>query len=141
MILDQNLIFSDSQAVTADAPSTNSIDLGPVGKTGFGGKQLKRYLGKAKVTPLLIQVVEDFATCTSVTFQVQSAVDAAFTAPKNIVEETILLANLKVGKKCEGIQELPIIKERYVRINYVVNGPDATAGKITAAIVGAVGDA
>ena len=62
MILDNKVLFSDAQAITAAAlaASTNVIDLGAMGKTAYNSVQLVRRMSKDN-TPLLIQVVEDFA--------------------------------------------------------------------------------
>lgn len=132
MVLDKNTMFSDAQAITASAPSTNVIDLGALGKTAFGGNQLKMNVGHKRI-PLLIQVVEDFATLTSLKVAVESDDNSGFSSAKEILSETIAVADLKAGYS-SVIDKLPRIKERYVRINFTVNGSNATAGKITAGI-------
>jgi len=138
MILDSNVLFSDAQAITASAASTNVIDLGATGKTAYGQVQLVRNLGKGGEIPLLIQVVETFAGCTSVTAIVQTDDNSAFSSPKDIQALTVPLAELKKGYIfCDD--DLPRgIKERYLRIYFTVVGGPASAGKITAGIVGAV---
>jgi len=140
MIIDKSLILSDSQAIVDDAPSTNVIDLGAMGKTGFLGIQLKRNLGRTKKVPLLIQVTETFLTCTSLTVQFQSDDASNFPSPKTLQEETVLLADLKAGKILNMDCFPSGIKEQFVRLNFVVNGANATAGKIFAGVVGAVDD-
>jgi hypothetical protein len=138
MILDELSIFSDAQAVTVSAASTNVYDLGAPGVAAYNQIQLKRNLGKGSQIPLLIQVVEDFATLTSLTFSVQTDNDVAFGSPKVIMSETVAVADLKEGY-ISVIDKLPRnVTERYVRIFYTVAGSSATAGKVTAAFVGAV---
>lgn len=138
MILDQNSLFSDAQAITASANSTNFYDLGQPGVTAYNSNQLKRNLGKAKETPLLIQVVEDFNTLTSLQIIVQTDDNSAFSSAKDVMSVTVPLAELKAGYICP-IDKLPRgIVERFVRIRYVVGGTNPTLGKVTAGIVAAV---
>ena len=138
MILDQNALFSDKQAITASAASTNFYDLGAPGVTGYNSAQLLRNLGKGKETPLLVQVNEDFDALTSLSIAIQSDEDPAFGTPKTVVEISVPLADLVVGYILP-IDKLPRdIKERYVRIFYTVVGLAPTTGQITAGIVAAV---
>jgi len=133
MVLDKSLLFSEAQAITADAASTNVIDLGALGITPHLGAQLKHNVGHKKI-PLLIQVVENFATLTSLKIAIQSDDNDGFSSAKELLAITVPVAELIAGFKVP-FRQLPIIKERYVRIYYDVNGSNATAGKITAGIV------
>jgi hypothetical protein len=138
MILDQNALFSDAQAVIADAPSTNYYDLGLPGIAAYNSVQLKRNIGKGGHVPLLIQVVEDFNTLTSLEIIVQTDEDPAFGSAKNVMSVTVPLAELVAGF-ISPIDKLPRgIVERYLRVYYNVVGTNPTLGKITAGIVGAV---
>lgn len=138
MILDQHAIFSDAQAITATANSTNTIDLGAPGVAAYNSVQLKRNLGKGMDTPLLIQVVQDFNLLTSLQFIVQTDDNDAFSSAKDVLSITVPLAELKAGF-ISPIDRLPrSITERFVRIRYVVSGTAPTSGKVTAAIVAAV---
>lgn len=137
MILDQNAIFSDAQAIVASAVSTNTYDLGLPGVAAYNSVQLKRNIGKGCEIPLLIQVVEDFDALTSLTIHVQSDDNVGFSSAKNVMSETVLLADLKAGY-ISNIDKLPEIKEQFIRLSYVVAGSNPTVGKITAAFVGAV---
>lgn len=136
MVLGANTNFSEGQAITASAPSTNVLDLGALGKTAYQGAQLKHNVGHKNI-PLLIQVVEDFATLTSLKIAVESDDNSAFSSPKEVISETVAVADLKAGYE-SVISKLPRIKERYIRINYTVAGVNATAGKITAGIALAI---
>jgi hypothetical protein len=138
MILDQLTLLSDGQAITVDAGSTNCLDLGAPGIIPYGAIQLKRNFKGGKKIPLLIQVTEAFATLTSLEVIVQSDDNSSFSSPKDLMSSTVAVAELKAGY-IFAITELPkSIKERYIRVYYNVIGSSATAGKITAAIVGAV---
>lgn len=139
MILDQLTLLSNAQAITADAGSTNCLDLGAPGIIPYGLIQMKRNIGKGGCdVPLLIQVVEDFATCTSLEVLVQSDDNDAFSSPKDLISHTVAVAELKKGFKF-AIDKIPRgTKERYVRIYFNVIGANATAGKITAGVVGSV---
>lgn len=138
MVFDQLSLFSDAQAITATANSTDFYDLGVPGVAAYNSVQLRRNLGKGKETPLLIQVVEDFNTLTSLQIIVQSDDNAAFSSAKDVMSVTVPLAELKAGFICP-IDKLPRgITERFIRLRYVVAGTDPTLGKITAGVVGAV---
>lgn len=141
MVLDKNTMFSEDQAITVSAPSTNVLDLGALGKVsydpGTGKPQLLHAVGRGRDIPLLIQVTEDFATLTSLKIAVETDDNSAFSSAKEVLSQTVAVAELKKGFK-PSFRELPIIKERYVRINFTVNGANATAGKITAALALAV---
>jgi hypothetical protein len=135
MILDQNSLFSDNQAITGSANSTNHYDLGLPGIAAYNNIQLKRNLGKAKETPLLIQVTESFNTLTSLQIIVQTDDNGAFGSAKDVMSVTVPLAELVAGYICP-IDKLPRgIVEQFVRIRYVVAGTAPTLGKITAGFV------
>lgn len=137
MFLDNRALFSDDQAITASAASTESYDLGAAGKT-YDGAQIQRNMGKAGHIPLLIQITEDFDNLTDLKIALQSDDDPAFGSPKEVASETILLADLKAGK-ISSIDKLPRgVKERYLRFFYTVNGAAPSQGKITAGFVAAV---
>lgn len=133
MIFSRNLTLSDAQAITATAASTNVIDTGAFG-IPHGGNALSRDLGKGTFIPFLVQVTEDFASLTSLKFSLQCDDNSGFSSAKTVVEQTILLADLKSGKQV-ALQVLPNdITERYVRMHYTVSGSNATAGKVTAGV-------
>jgi len=133
MILSAQLLFSDDQAITATAVSTNVVDLGVPG-TPFGGNQLNQDIGKGTPIPLLVQVTEDFNNATSVTVTVEVSAAAAMTSPVVLATETILLANLVAGKQTH-VQFVPKDADlRYLAVRYTVAGTAPTTGKFTAGI-------
>lgn len=128
MLYDKENLFSENQAITADAASTNVIKItnGQLKEVAFGTP-----------IPLRIQVTEDFATLTSLNIKVQTATDAAFTTPVDLAETgAIAAATLKAGYVAP-INFIPKGNKGYMRLYYDVTGSNATTGKITAGIVAA----
>jgi len=123
MLLDLENSFSNAQAITTSAASTNVLKAGGViNEIAFGNP-----------IPLRIQVVEDFTGCTSVEFKVQTATDSAFTTPVDLVSTgAVALAKLKAGYVAP-ILYMPKGNKGYLRIYYNVVGT-ATKGKVTAGI-------
>lgn len=132
MILSSQLIFSDDQAITATAISTNVVDLGVAG-TPYGGKAaLHQDIGKGTKVPILIQVTEAFTNLTSLTIAIETG--AAVTLATVVISKSILLADLVLGYQFV-INVLPNeIDERYLGCRYTVVGTAPDAGKITAGI-------
>ena len=121
-ILDFENLFSDEQAVTVSAASTNLVDLGTANQR-HGSKRT-----------ILVTVTEAFLTLTSVTLVLQSDATAAFGSPAVVLQSrAIVLADLTIGAQFE----IPIPKEceQFVRMYYTVAGTAATAGKVTAGII------
>jgi hypothetical protein len=134
MILDKQNLFSDQQAITASAASTNQIDLGATGTPTYAAAALKSDLGISNV-PVLIQVTETFATLTSLAVSVQTDNDPAFGSPKTVVASAaVAAAELKAGYRFPIVWVPRGTDERYLRLSYTVAGTNATAGKITAGI-------
>lgn len=125
MLFDKENQFSDNQAITASAPSTNVIDMtGNLNEIAF-----------ATPMPLRIQVVEDFATLTSLEIKVQTATDSVFTSPVTLATTgSIPIADLVKGYVAP-INFIPKGNKGYMRLYYAVTGDNATAGKIKAGIV------
>lgn len=138
MIFDKTLLFSDRQAITADAASTDIIDLGATGTVYGAAAALTRDVGKGNRLPINIQVVETFNTLTSLTFSVQVDTVENFGSPKTVASQTIPLAELTAGKVSSLNFILPGADERYLRVHYDVNGTNPTLGRVTAGIVAAM---
>lgn len=135
MITSAQQTFSDNQAITASAASTNYIDLGEPG-TPHRGNQLTRDIGPGNPIHLEALVTEDFATLTSLDIALQVDDNTSFSSATTVYTVSIPLADLVVGKSIP-IQFVPNgVDERYVRMNYTVNGSNATAGKIWSGISG-----
>ena len=125
MLLDMETLFSNAQAVTATGASTNVIH------TAFG--KLKE-ISFGTPLPLLIQVVEDFAGCTSVKVAVQTSATEDFAEIVTLAETAAIpVAELVAGYKFP-INFMPKGNLGYTRLYYTVDGT-ATAGKIDAGVV------
>lgn len=129
MYIDKELEFSDAQAVTAAAGSTNYIDLGSARDMGLSG-------------PLQVCVtVDEAATATgaaTVTFQLQCDDNSSFSSAKTVIQtDAIGKASLVLGY--QFFLPIPVgLDERYVRLYYSVATGPLTAGKFTAQIVESV---
>lgn len=122
MIIDKENEYSDGQAITADAASTNIIDHGSAyGELGALARPLR---GR-------VQVDTTFDNLTSLTVTLQTATDAAFTSPVGLASKTILAAALVAGAQFDfGI--IPEGALRYTRFYYDVNGTNPAAGALSA---------
>jgi hypothetical protein len=140
MIFDQTLLFSDAQAITASAKSTNAIDLGATGRPYGASADLVRDVGKGTKIPLLVQVVTAFdsvADDETLTVSIQLDSTETFTPDKSITLGTISNAYLKkVGTQIPFDVVPNGVNLRYAQLYYTVAGTgNFTAGKITAGIV------
>lgn len=119
MILDADLVFSNKQAVTATAESTNTLDLGVAGDA----------IGQE----LTIHVVVDtaFSTLTSLTVSLETSANNFQTWTTVLSGPAIARASLTKGASIFCVR-VPRGLSRYVRLKYTVGGSNATAGKVTA---------
>lgn len=119
MILDAMHRFSNAQALTADARSTNAIDLGVTGRKIFAGIQM--------AILLLVSVAADFTTGDE-TYEVQVRTDddVDFGSPTTLSTTAILAAALTAGSK-HVIPLSPAAPcERYLELYYNVGGTTPT---------------
>lgn len=128
MILDQQTLLSDAQAITATAASTNILDLGPIRLGAV------RDIGKGVPIPLLIQVVEAFNNLTSLTVALQVDDNSAFSSAKTVWSNVVVLADLKAGKIVIPEFITRGTDEQFLRLNYTVTGTAPTLGKVTAGV-------
>lgn len=147
MIMDYNLIFSDAQAITASAASTNSLDLS--GGTLFNAGNLPTGQGFGEdlgvgdginVPKVFFNIAEAFTVCTSINFQIQGYDD--WTSPVGWVtyaeSGAVAIASLTLG--AQWYIDLPrrifgARLPRYLRTYYTVAGSTPGAGKVTSGIV------
>ena len=115
-------LFSENQAITTTAASTNVIDTGAAN------------LGDVNQISLEIDVPVAFAGGTSLSVALQhSDDDTAGNFTDALRTAVIVTADLTAGKrifKCA----LPYGLKRFLRLNYTVVGP-MTAGQVTAKLV------
>lgn len=141
MIVDNTLVLSDHQAVTADAGSTNVIDFLAQGTPQGWISAFGRDMGDGYMEiPLLVEVTEAFNNLTSLQVSVQTDDNASFSsATTTVLSPAVVLASLVVGYKFNAIARVPKnTTEQYFRLYYDVTGTAPTTGKIFAAVVGAI---
>jgi len=136
MIFSVEQLFSDDQAITVTAASTNVIDLGATGTVLGGSNALVRDIGRGAPIPILIQVTVDFATLTSLQVTLQAAHVVGFGESYTIAQTPAVVAAELVAGFQFPIIYVPIrTDKRFFRLNYTVAGSNATAGAVTAGIV------
>lgn len=132
MIFSAQQIFSDDQAITASADSTNVIDLGVTGTPYGAVAPLNGDVGKGNKVCVLVQVTEAFNTLTSLEIKISVGTTSALGT--TVVSKVVPLADLVVGYQFP-VDVLPNgIDQRYLGIEYVVAGTAPTTGKVTAGI-------
>lgn len=142
MIKDATLLFSDAQAITATAGSTNTIDLGAMGTVFGAAAALTSDRFKSAHVPILVQVVTTFDTAAEDgTLKIDIELDSTdtFTPDKTITLGTFTEAELVAGFQIPWTLLPQGINLRYARLKYTVAGAgNFTAGAITAGIVAGV---
>ena len=136
MIFDASTLFSNAQAVTATAASTNIIDLGATGTVFGATTAIVRDVGKGKEVSIRASVVESFNNLTSLSIGIETDDNVGFASAKTVwTSPAYALADLAVGAKLLLPDELPVgTDERYLRLKYTVAGTAPTLGKITAGV-------
>lgn len=127
MILDSLNEFSDAQAITDTAVSTNVIDLGPM------DANTRRDIGVSDIY-LVVQVdvaFTDDSSDSTVTVSWQTDVTAAFSGIVTLKTHHIFPALSAVGDQIT-IKLSPDEYEQFNRLNYVVTGGDLTTGSLSA---------
>lgn len=117
-------MFSDDQAVTVTAPSTNIMD------------QLAAGNAVGREVTLDVRVKTTFTAGGSATMTIALETDnnASFSSAVVLWQATtVAVAALTAGKKWRV--KVPIGAERYLRMNYTVATGPMTAGAIDAALV------
>lgn len=117
MYLDKFLQFSDDQALTATALSTNVIDLSNDRKIG---------IGEPMAAVVFVTVAADFTT-TDETYQfvLQTATDEAFTSPITVVASAAINGDeLALGAKV--VLPMGHTNLQFLRINNVLAGTTPT---------------
>lgn len=114
MFIDSQLLFSDAQAVTADAGSTNVVDLG-IAKNLFDGEPM--------AVVLSVDVAAD-GTTTDETyeFQIETDDNAAFSSATDLLVHSIGYAALTAGSTHVLPIPVGVSVERYLRVYYNVGG-------------------
>lgn len=132
MLMDAELLFSDEQAVTTTAASTNIVDL----------LAANRDIGKGEDLELIVSVDEAVTAsgAATVVFALQTDDNSGFSSATDLFATAAIgKATLVAGYVAVKIK-LPRGIERFLRVNYTVATGPLTAGKFTAAIVRNVDD-
>lgn len=112
MYIESTNLFSDDQALTATAVSTNVIDLSIDRNIG---------MGEPVAVVVSVSVAADFTT-TDETYQFQLETDDndSFSSATVIADQTVAAADLAVGDKV--VLFIGHANEQYLRMNYVLGG-------------------
>lgn len=138
MILDTDLLFSDAQAVTAAAASTNYYDTGPLftGNTG-------RNIGVSEELYFSITVdiaFTDSGSNSTLTVDLQTDDNTSFSSIATVATLVTIPALAAAGTKY--FVKVPIATtvpyEKYLRIYYTPNTGDLSAGAVTVALVNSI---
>ena len=134
MILDMQTLFSDDQAVTVTAASTNIIDLGATGTPPLSATALTRDIGPGTPIDILIQLtVAHGGTTPTLDVTLEMDTTDAFGSATTIATATQIAGGL-VGART-SITYIPDgATERYLRLYYTAGGTTPTC-TITAGIV------
>ena len=125
MLLDQNGVLSEKQAVTTTAASTNIIDCTAAGNVVPGGLFV------------VCRVDVAFATLTSLKVAFQTAANENFSDAVELASATFAVAALTKDKQLLAVA-VPAGVKRYLRAYYTVTGDAATAGKVSCFLTDAV---
>jgi len=123
MYIDSLLLLSDGQAITADAVSENTIDLG-----------VARAIANGRPLYVVVVVDETFEGGTSLAIEVVTDTVADLSSPTvQCITDTFLQAVLTAGRDpiVIPIANVANITERYLGLKYDDTG-EFTAGKVTA---------
>lgn len=126
MILDLQSLFSDDQAITVSAASTNIIDLGATGTPPLSSTALTRDIGPGMPIDILIQVtVAHGGTSPLLDIDLEMDTVAAFSSA-TIVASAVQLSGAAVGDRA-SIRWIPDgTSERFIRLAYTAAGTSPT---------------
>ncbi|EKD5498879.1 hypothetical protein OR538_005012 [Pseudomonas aeruginosa] len=134
MYVDKQAEFSDSQAVTATAISTNVYDLYPRGNAV--NTNVTRDIGVGEDIYLVVQcdttATAARAATVTVSLESSSTADLATTPTVHFVSATLALANLVGGTTLLAIKLPAGQYNRYVGVRYTVATGPLTAGAFSA---------
>ncbi len=117
MFLDAQNLFSDAQAITADAASTNVIDL------TLAGRDIAR--GEPMCIVINVDVAADGTTTDETyTFIARNSAAAALTSPVDVGQLTVGYATLVAGYQI--VIPLAPLALRYIGLYYDVGGTTPT---------------
>lgn len=135
MITDELNRFSNNQAITASAASTDVIDLGPLGSAGSPTANTRRDIGQGRPLTFFVHARTAFTAGGAATLQVQLQTSDDNSTWVNLTDSGALaLASLGAGARIAA-QAVPRGVRRYLRVNYTVATGPMTAGAVDAGLV------
>lgn len=169
-MLDKQLQFSNGQAITATAASTNVLDLltseqdtttfttapsSTFGNATYFGEDLGIGQGVGSPQVLVMSGAAAFLTLTSLNIQFQGAPNNATAQASGLISDltfvtyietgtigvALLTASTMIARFAWPKRQIAAALPRFVRLNYVVAGSNATAGSLTADVALATPDA
>ena len=124
MFIDALGLFSDAQAITAQAASTNSVDLGSARNIG---------VGEDLYVAVNVDVAfTDAGSDSTLTVELQTDDDSAFGSPVTNTLFTIPAVTAAGAAFFAKIQP-DQLNERYARLRFTPNNGNLTTGSVTAA--------
>lgn len=134
MIFDANNMFSNAQALTSTAKSTDTVDMGP-------NSHAKNSQGQERDLEIVIYINTTFTDTgndATLTVQVRSSPNSDMSSPVvHDVSDTLLFAEMVAGTRVRFKPRIPIDAGRYLDLNYVVASGPFTAGALSAGVVAA----
>jgi hypothetical protein len=132
MLMDADLLFSDAQAITAQAASTNAIDLGAL-FAGNSGRPLG--LGEPLYLAVTVDVaMTDASSDSTLTVELQTDDNSGFSTPTTVALGTIPALTAAGARFFFNLPEdMPY--ERFIRLRYTPNNGNLTTGSFTAGLV------
>lgn len=127
-MLDKENMFSDAQAITAAAKSTNVIDLSDAGRDIGVGENL--YVGVFVSTAFT-----DAGSDSTLTVDLEQDDDSGMASPVKVQEVGILPALAAIGAKIISRIDPLKITERYLQLSYTPNNGNLTTGAVKAYLV------
>lgn len=121
MYIDKEMLLCDAQAFSADAESTNAIDLGNVTPKNDPGA------GERMVVKCTVDVAADYTTADETyEFQFIQSANANLSSPDNLISRTIAAATLVAGYEFEIPIPAGAINKRYVGLYFNGGGTTPT---------------
>lgn len=127
MLLDKQHQFSDAQAITAAAKSTNVIDLSDAGRDIGNGERLF-------LVVVVTTAFTDAGSNSSLTVDLEQDDDSAMGSPAKVQEIGSFPALSPVGTKLIAAIDPAKISERYLQLGYTPVNGDLTTGAVKAFI-------
>lgn len=135
MITDELNRFSNAQAVTATAVSTDVIDLGPLDSAGAPNANTRRDIGQGEPLTFFAHVRAAFTAGGAGTLNIQLQTSDDNSTYVTLYDSGALaLAALTAGARAVAIA-VPRGVRRYLRVNYVVGTGPMLTGTIDAGLV------